>query len=144
MHKFNEHSFEMYQSKMEQLLVNKYLWITMDIFASLKGIFLEGWTKLERRDNITIKLCLLDVDECSQVQPSLLIYLSKRIYNYCFLAKIYNYFQNKKICQETIKCQTNDNGYTNDERVRPSIYEGCILCLFRCTTTFKWTNIKLK
>ena len=24
--------------------MNKYQWITMDIFASLKGIFLGGWT----------------------------------------------------------------------------------------------------
>ena len=54
MHKFNEHSFEIYKSKMEQLFVNKYQWITMDISASLKGIFLEGWNKLERRENITI------------------------------------------------------------------------------------------
>ena len=42
MHKFNEHSFEIYKSKIEYLLVNKYQWITMDISASLKGIFLEG------------------------------------------------------------------------------------------------------
>ena len=27
---------------MEELFVKKYQWITMDIFASLKGIFLEG------------------------------------------------------------------------------------------------------
>ena len=42
MHKFNEHSFEIYKSKMQQFLMKKYQWITMDMPASLKGIFLEG------------------------------------------------------------------------------------------------------
>ena len=42
MHKFNEHSFEIYKFKMEELFVNKYQWITMDIATSLKQIFLEG------------------------------------------------------------------------------------------------------
>ena len=54
MNKLNENNFEIYKSKMEYFLVKKYEWITMDISASLKGIFLEGWTKLERRENITI------------------------------------------------------------------------------------------
>lgn len=47
--KFNGQSFELWKLKMEDLLVDKYQWITVDPGTKPAGVTDEEWKKLDRK-----------------------------------------------------------------------------------------------
>eukprot|EP00253_Pinus_taeda_P015060 PITA_15060 len=58
--KFNGHSFELWKLKMEDLLVDKDQWITVDLGTKPMGVSDEEWKKLDRKAKSTIRLCVSD------------------------------------------------------------------------------------
>ena len=58
--KFNGQSFELLKLKMEDLLVDKDQWIMVDPGTKPTGVSNEEWKKLDRKANITIRLCVSD------------------------------------------------------------------------------------
>eukprot|EP00253_Pinus_taeda_P012540 PITA_12540 len=58
--KFNGQSFELWKLKMEDILVDKYKWIGVDMGTKPTGVFDEEWKKLDRKAKSTIRLCVLD------------------------------------------------------------------------------------
>ena len=58
--KFNDHSFELWKLKMEDLLVEKNQWIVVDPSTKPMGVSDEKWKKLDRKAKSTIRLCVLD------------------------------------------------------------------------------------
>ena len=58
--KFNCQSFELWTLKMEDLLVDKDQWITVDPSTKPMGVSDEEWKKLDRKAKNTIQLCVSD------------------------------------------------------------------------------------
>ena len=58
--KFNGHNFEMWKLKMEDLLVDKEQWTTMNPGTKPTAISSEDWEKLDRKARSMIRLCLSD------------------------------------------------------------------------------------
>jgi hypothetical protein len=58
--KFNGKSFEMWKLKMENLLVDRYQWITVDLGTAPTGTSTDDWKKLDQKAKRTIRLCLSD------------------------------------------------------------------------------------
>ena len=56
--KFNGKRFELWKLKMEDLLVDKDQWITVDPGTAPTGILADDWKKLDRKAKSTIRLCL--------------------------------------------------------------------------------------
>ena len=52
--KFNVQSFELRKLKMEDLLVDKDQWITVDLGTKPMGVFDKEWKKLDQKENSTI------------------------------------------------------------------------------------------
>ena len=59
--KFNGQSFELWKLKMEDLLVDKYQWIALDLSTKPKEMLDEDWMKLDRKAKSTIRLCVSDL-----------------------------------------------------------------------------------
>ena len=58
--KFNGQSFELWNLKMEDLLVDKDQWIVVDLGTKPTGVSDEEWKKLDRKAKSTIRLCVSD------------------------------------------------------------------------------------
>ena len=58
--KFNDQSFELWKLKMEDLLVDKDQWITVDPGTKPTTMSDEYWKKLDRKAKRTIRLCVSD------------------------------------------------------------------------------------
>ena len=58
--KFNGHSFELWKFTMEDLQVDKYQWITVDLGTKPMLMSDEDWEKLDRKAKSTIQLCISD------------------------------------------------------------------------------------
>ena len=58
--KFNGQSFELWKLKMEDLLVDKDQWITVDRGTKPTAMSDEDWKKLDRKAKSTIWLCVSD------------------------------------------------------------------------------------
>ena len=58
--KFNGHSFEFWNLKMEDLLVDKDQWIVVDLGTKPMEISDEDWKKLDQKAKSTIRLYVLD------------------------------------------------------------------------------------
>jgi hypothetical protein len=58
--KFNGQSFELWKLKMEDLLVDRYQWIMVDLSTSPTGTSIDDWKKFDRKAKSTIRLCLSD------------------------------------------------------------------------------------
>jgi hypothetical protein len=58
--KFNGQSFELWKLKMEDLLVDRDQWITVDPGTAPTGTSTDDWKKLDRKAKSTIRLCLSD------------------------------------------------------------------------------------
>eukprot|EP00253_Pinus_taeda_P016569 PITA_16569 len=58
--KFNGQSFELWKLEMENILVDKDQWITIDPGTKTMGVSDEEWKKLDRKEKSTIRLCVLD------------------------------------------------------------------------------------
>jgi hypothetical protein len=52
--KFNGKSFELWKLNMEDLLVDKDQWITVDIGTAPTGTSTDDWKKLDRKEKSTI------------------------------------------------------------------------------------------
>ena len=59
--KFNGQRFELWKLKMEDLLVDKDKWITVDPGTKPTGVTDEEWKKLDRKAKSTIQLCVSDL-----------------------------------------------------------------------------------
>ena len=59
--KFNGQSFELWKLKMEDLLVDKYQWIMVDLGTKPTAMLDEDWKKLDRKAKSTIWLCVSDL-----------------------------------------------------------------------------------
>jgi hypothetical protein len=59
--KFNGKNFESWKLMMEDILVDKYQWVIVDPSTTPTRMSIEDWTKLDRKENSTIQLCLLDL-----------------------------------------------------------------------------------
>ena len=63
--KFNGQSFELWKLKMEDLLVDKDRWITVDPGTKPTGVSDEEWKKLDRKEKRTMIVCLrFSIVEC--------------------------------------------------------------------------------
>ena len=58
--KFNGQNFELWKLKMEDLLVDKEQWATVDPGTKPIGVSTEDWEKLDRKAKSMIRLCLSD------------------------------------------------------------------------------------
>jgi hypothetical protein len=58
--KFNGKSFELWKLKMEDMLVDRDQWITIDPGTAPTGTSVDDWKKLDRKVKSTIRLCLSD------------------------------------------------------------------------------------
>ena len=58
--KFNGQNFELWKIKMEDMLVDKYQWITIDLGTKLMAMSAEYWVKLDQKENSTIRFCISD------------------------------------------------------------------------------------
>eukprot|EP00253_Pinus_taeda_P029979 PITA_29979 len=58
--KFNGHSFELWKLNMEDLLVDKDQWVTIDPGTKLMGVSKEERKKLDQKAQNTIRLCVSD------------------------------------------------------------------------------------
>jgi hypothetical protein len=58
--KFNGQCFELWKLKMEDLLVDKDQWIVVDPGTTPTCTSTDDWEKLDWKEKITIRLCLLD------------------------------------------------------------------------------------
>ena len=58
--KFNGQSFELWKLKMEDLLVDKDQWITVDPGTKPTAMSDEDWKKLDQKAKSTIRLCVSD------------------------------------------------------------------------------------
>eukprot|EP00253_Pinus_taeda_P014200 PITA_14200 len=98
--KFNGQSFELWKLKMEDLLVDKDQWITIDLSTKPMGMSDEEWKKLDQKEKGTIQLCvsysiLLNVSEEATVKSLWdklgTLYQSKSVVNKLFQwKKLYN------------------------------------------------------
>jgi hypothetical protein len=64
--KFNGKCFELWKIKMEDLLVEKDQWITVDLGNALTLTSTDDWKKLDRKVKSTIRLCLsrFNITQC--------------------------------------------------------------------------------
>eukprot|EP00253_Pinus_taeda_P003732 PITA_03732 len=98
--KFNGQSFELWKLKMEDLLVDKDHWITVDPGTKPMGVSEEEWKKLDRKAKSTIRLCASDtvlLNVSGEAMTKALwdklgtLYQSKSLVNKMFLRKkLYN------------------------------------------------------
>jgi hypothetical protein len=58
--KFNGKRFELWKLKMEDLLVERDQWITIDPCTAAIGTSVDDWKKLDWKAKSTIRLCLSD------------------------------------------------------------------------------------
>ena len=58
--KFDEHNFELWKLKMEDLLVDREQWIVVAPGTKLTSMPDEDWKKLDRKSQSTIRICLAD------------------------------------------------------------------------------------
>ena len=58
--KFNGKSFELWKLKMEDLLVDRDQWITVDPGMTPTGTSADDWKKTDQKEKSTIRLCLSD------------------------------------------------------------------------------------
>ena len=58
--KFNGQNFELWKLKMEDLLVDKEQWATVDPGTKPAAMSSEYWEKIDRKAMSTIRLCLSD------------------------------------------------------------------------------------
>jgi hypothetical protein len=58
--KFNGKSFELWNLKMEDLLVDRDQWIVVDPGTAPTGTSTDDWKKLDQKAKSTIRLCLSD------------------------------------------------------------------------------------
>ena len=58
--KFNGKSFELWKLKMEDILVERDQWITVDPSTTPTGTSVDDWKKMDRKAKITIRPCLFD------------------------------------------------------------------------------------
>ena len=58
--KFNGHIFELWKLNIEDLLVDKDQWITVDLGTKPTTMSDEDWKKLDRKKKSTIRLCVSD------------------------------------------------------------------------------------
>ena len=58
--KFNGHIFELWKLKTEDLLVDKYQWITLDSGTKPATMSYEDWKKLYWKEKRKIQLCVSD------------------------------------------------------------------------------------
>ena len=98
--KLNGQSFELWKLKMEDLLVDKYQWIAVDLGTKPMGVSDEEWKKLDRKEKRIVQLCvsysvLLNVS--GEAMAKFLwdklgtLYQSKSLVNKLFLRKkLYN------------------------------------------------------
>jgi hypothetical protein len=56
--KFNGKIFELWKLKMEDLLVERDQWITVDLGIAPTGTSADDWKKFDRKAKSTIRLCL--------------------------------------------------------------------------------------
>ena len=88
--KFNGHNFELWKLKMEDLLVDKEQWATVDPGTKPTGVSTEDWEKLDRKARSTIRLCLsdsvlLNVSREDSAKKLGNLYQSKSLVNKLFL-----------------------------------------------------------
>jgi hypothetical protein len=98
--KFNGNFFELWKLNMEDLLVDRYQWIMVDLGASPIGNSTNDWKNLDRKAKSTIRLCLSDSvllnvsekDTTKYLWEKLgKLYQSKSLVNKLFLRKkLYN------------------------------------------------------
>jgi len=98
--KFNGQSFELWKLKMEDLLVDKDQWITVDPGTKRMRVSNEEWKKLDRKAKSTIRLCVSDsifLNVSREATSKALwdkletLYQSKSLVNKLFLQKkLYN------------------------------------------------------
>jgi hypothetical protein len=58
--KFNGKSFEFWKLNMEDMLIEKDKWITVNLGTTPTRMSTDDWEKLDRKVKRTIQLCLLD------------------------------------------------------------------------------------
>ena len=96
--KFNDHNFELWKLKMEDLLVDREQWIAVDPSTKPTAMSQEDWDKLERRARSTIRLCLSDSvllnvsseDSAIKLWEKLgSLYQSKSLVNKLFVQKMF-------------------------------------------------------
>ena len=58
--KFNGQNFELWNLKMEDLLVDKEQWVIVGLGTKPTGVLTEDWENLDRKARSTILLCLSD------------------------------------------------------------------------------------
>jgi len=56
---FNGQSFELWKLKMEDLVVDKYQWVMVDLGTKLLTMFDEHWYKLDQKEKGKIFSCIL-------------------------------------------------------------------------------------
>jgi hypothetical protein len=98
--KFNGKSFELWKLKMEDLLVERDQWITVDPGTAPTGTSADDWKKTDRKAKSTIRLCLSDSVLLNVLEEATAKYLweklgklyqSKSLVNKLFLRKkLYN------------------------------------------------------
>ena len=59
--KFNGKRFELWKLNMEDLLVDRDQWITVDPSTVPTGTLANDWKKLDQKEKRKIRLCLLDL-----------------------------------------------------------------------------------
>jgi hypothetical protein len=59
--KFNGQNFELWNLKIEDLLVDREQWVVVFPGTIPIGMSMKEWEKLERRERSTIRLCLADL-----------------------------------------------------------------------------------
>ena len=98
--KFNGKSFELWKVKMEDLLVERDQWITIDLGIAPTGTSTNDWKKLDQKAKRTIRLCLSDLVLLNVSEEATSkdlwgklwkLYQSKSLVNKLFLRnKVYN------------------------------------------------------
>jgi hypothetical protein len=97
---FNRQSFELWKLKMEDLLVDRDQWITVDPSTAPTRTLADDWKKLDRKAKSTIRLCLSDLVLLNVSEEATTkdlwdklgkLYQSKSLVNKLFLRnKLYN------------------------------------------------------
>ena len=86
--KFNGESFELWKLKMEDLLVDKDQWITVDLGTKPTKMSDEDWVHLDQKEKITVRLCILDL---------VLLNVFREAMNKTLLVKLGNSYQSKSL-----------------------------------------------
>jgi hypothetical protein len=98
--RFNGKRFELWKLNMEDLLVDRDQWITVGPGTAPTGTSADDWKKMDRKEKITIRLCLSDSVLLNVSKESTAkdlwenlgkLYQSKSLVNKLFLRKkLYN------------------------------------------------------